>query len=145
MAGISPLIPKNGAVVLGTMISNYASFDLSSSQNVENITGYSNSNMTQSYGDGTQDFSINVTAFALAHQANTAPGMVDYAPYGGATGANTTLTADTGCSWAGVAVVSSVRIAHARMRAAVLISFTAKNGYAGLGAASDWVQVWASS
>lgn len=142
---ISPVIPKNGSVVLGSQVANFSHFTISASQSVEDITGYSNSNMSQSYGNGTQDWSMDVGAFQLAHAANTAPNLVSFASYGGATGAATTFTIDTGCSESGVAVVSNVRLTHARMRAAVPIAYTMKNGYNGIGSASDWTEAWATT
>src|SRR4051812_28446275 len=116
MAALS-LVPKNGAIAFAAVTADFASFDIESSQSVENVTPYGANVNAKHVGSGTPEISINIGAFALAHTTGT-PAKLDTLP-GAGTGATLTLTLDTGVSEACTMIVQSVRLSHARMRAAV--------------------------
>ena len=62
----TPLIPKNGAVSIGSLVADFASFDIEASQSVEAVTPYAPGTCAKNVGSGTPDFTIHVGAFALA-------------------------------------------------------------------------------
>ena len=130
----SSLVPRNGAVSIGSMVADFASFDIEAMQSVENVTPYGSNACAKNVGNGTPDFTMHVGAFALAHAANTAPGM----PALAATGQTCTFTLDTGVTESGPCVVQNLKISHARMKAAVPITFTLK-------CAGEITETWATS
>ena len=103
-------------------------------QAVENVTAYGSNACARNIGNGTPDFTIQVGAYALAHSANTAPGM----PALSAGGQTCTFTLDTGVTESGPCVVQNLKISHARMKAAVPIAFTLK-------CAGDITETWATA
>lgn len=137
MAAIS-LVPKNGAVVVGAWAANFASFDIDTTQSVEDVTPYGANVDAVHVGSGTPSIDVNIGAFALAHATSTPPTMGSMSAVGGATGASCTFTLDTGVTEAGSFVAKSIRISHARMRAAVPIALAMSN-------AGDITETWAVS
>jgi hypothetical protein len=129
----SSLVPRNGAVAIGSMVADFASFDIEASQSVENVTPYGSNACAKNVGNGTPDFTMHVGAFALAHASDTAPGL----PALSATGQTCTFTLDTGVTESGPCVVQDIKISHARMKAAVPIAFTLK-------CAGDITETWAT-
>jgi hypothetical protein len=130
----SSLIPKNGAVAIGTMVADFASFEIESKQSVETVTPYGTNLDSKNVGNGTADFTVNVGAFAEAHSAATALGM----PTLGATGSTCTFTLDTGVTEAGTFIIESMKVSHARMRGAVPLAITLRN-------AGDVTEAWIAS
>ncbi len=128
------LIPKNGAVSIGALVADFASFDMTSSQATENVTPYGANTCSKNVGSGTPTFTFNVGAFALAHASNTPLAM----PALSATGASSTFTLDTGVTEACTAITQSIRVGHGRMRAAVPVALSLVN-------AGDVTETWASS
>lgn len=118
------LVPKNGAIVLGTMLADFNAFDIESAQVVEGCTPYGVNTCSKNVGNGTPDFTINITAYALAHSTNTAPNL----PGLEAAGLALTATLDTGVTEACQAIRQRERISHGRMRATVPRAMTLKNG-----------------
>ena len=129
----SSLVPRNGAVAIGSMVADFASFEIEAAQAVENVTPYGTNASAKNVGNGTPDFTSNVGADALAHAASTAPGM----PALAAGGQTCTFTLDTGVTESGPCVVQNLKISHARMKAAVPIAFTLK-------CAGDITETWAT-
>ncbi len=134
MASSSP-IPKNGAVVYGTLVADYNAFDIDASQMVEDVTPYGVNVCAKNVGNGTNTFAISIQAYALAHASLTPPGF-GTAPSGA--GVSTTLTIDTGVSEAMTVVQASFRISTGRMRAAVPYNISGRNG-------GDVSETWATS
>lgn len=163
------LTPRCGSVTLGcgsgtnstaVFAADMAAFNISVSQNVENVTPYDLTRKdTKNVGSGTPDFDISVAAFALAGAAGNNPGITGY--YCGNTcGAVPATGATTGTGSAGIflatgltncifqldsnvtlngpVVVSNVSIRHARMRGAISIDISGKNG-------GDFSENWAVS
>ncbi len=130
----SSLVPKNGAVAIGSMVADFASFEIEASQSVENVTPYGSNACAKNVGNGTPDFTMHVGAFALAHATGTPAGL----PALSAAGQTCTFTLDTGVTESGPCIVQDVKISHARMKAAVPIAFTLK-------CAGDITETWATS
>lgn len=128
------LVPKNGAVVYGALIADYNAFTITADNAVERTDAYGTNVCSKNVGCGTNDFSITISAFALAHTTSTAPGF-GAAP---ATGVTSTFTLDTGVSEGFTLVQSSYEISHGRMRAAVPVAIRAKN-------CNDGSETWAVS
>ena len=130
------LSPKNGAIAYGTFAADFTSFQIKASQSVENVTPYGTNTACKNVGNATPDFNFNISAFALAHNANTAPSIAGgTASAFNTLGYATTFTLDTLVTEACNMVVESITLGHARMRAAVNYDITGKNE-------SDMVEVW---
>jgi hypothetical protein len=137
----SSLIPKNGAITVATIIADYAGFDLTTTQSVESVTPYGNNVNEKRVGSGTAGLAANISAFALAHASNTPlllPTMGAASGAAAAAGAACVFTLDTGVTETGNFVIQSIRIGHARMRAAVPVAISALS-------AADITEAWASS
>lgn len=136
------LAPSTGAVVLGALVSEFSSMDITSGQTVENVTGYGNNGMTANLGNGTPDMSVNVGAFAIDGVNNTAPGLgassVLLVGAAGSAGVACTFTLATNCTESGTFIVENIKIMQARMKAAVPLTFTLKN-------AGDITEAWATT
>lgn len=128
------LIPKNGACTIGTLVADFAAFDIASMQSVETVTPYGANTCSKNVGSGTPDFTINVGAFALAHATSTPLAMPTLA----AAGSSAVLTLDTGVTETLTAITQQIKVSHARMRGAVPVAFTLRN-------AGDVVEAWITS
>lgn len=128
------LIPKNGSVVYGTFVADYNAFDIDQSMNAEDVTPYGTNKCAKHVGSGTPSIAANITAYALAHTANT-PAALDTAA---ATGANTIFTLDTGVTETFNLIQTSFKLSHGRMRGSVPYNISGVNG-------NDIVEVWATS
>lgn len=130
-----PLVPKNGAISYGSFTAEYNAFQITASQNTENVTPYGTNVASVNVGSGTPDFDFTISAFAGAHGTGSAPGLGAAIP---AQGSATTFTLDTGVTEAVVMVVSRIQLSHGRMRAAVPYDITGKNF-------GDVTETWAVS
>lgn len=133
------LVPKNGAVSLSygtnTVAADFNSFDIGSSQVVENVTPYGANTCTKNVGNGTPDFDFTIQAFALKGASGTAPSTITGLSGGTA---SATFTLDTSCTLSGSLMVQSIRLSHGRMKAAVGLTISAKN-------AGDITESWSVS
>lgn len=131
-------MPLNGAVAFpGSLNSDFGSFEIGESQNTESVASYGAAVYDPYRGSGTPHVSFSAAAFVKGHANTTNP----FGSGGGVTngaGANTTFTVDTGFTYAVAAVVSNVRLMHARLRAAIPLTFS-------LEGAGDPVVTWAAS
>jgi len=134
----SQLLPVNGAVTFpNSLVADYGSFSIEESQGVESVCSYGAQVYDAYRGSGTPHAMINTAAFAKGHAASTNP----FGSGGGLTsgaGASGTWTIDTGFTYVGVMVIQSVTLSHARLRAAIPLSFVAHCG-------ADPTVTWATS
>lgn len=134
------LIPSNGAVVTPATFataSDFGSFDVSEEQQGESVAAYGAAVYDPWRFSGTPHQQVTCAGFVRAHAANTQP----FGATGGltsATGAAATFTADTGVTLAGTYGIQNFRMSHARLRAAVVGSWTLHN-------AGDVTTTWPTS
>jgi hypothetical protein len=125
----SLLTPSNGAVAAPATFasaSDFGAFEISEEQAGESVAAYGAALYDPWRFSGTPHSTIACNGFAKAHAANTQP----FGATGGLTsagGAAATLTADTGVTYAGTMGIQNVRLSHARLRAAVPLSWTLHN------------------
>jgi hypothetical protein len=127
---LSYVNPKNGAVVatIGTA-SDFNSFDYSESQPSESVIAYGAAVYDPYRGNGTPHASTSASGIAKHGAANTPPGFGSSS--GGTVdfdGGTVTLTLDTGVTLAATMVMTSLRVSHARARAAVPLAFQFEGG-----------------
>lgn len=132
----SSLIPKNGAVVAGSLVMDFASFNLAAHNSVEDVTPYGVQNMAKRVSAATPGFDVSIFGFLLAHAAGTPPTIVTGTGIFAGPGIAATLTLDTGVSYAGNLACETFSIQHARMRAAVPAMLGGKS-------ANDWSETYA--
>ncbi len=132
------LAPQNGAVAFpGSLVADYGSFEIGESQATESVACYGAAVYDNYRGSGTPHTSISAAGFAKAHASSTVP----FGTGGGLTvaaGAAATFTIDTGVTYAGSFVVTSVRLMHARLRAAIPLTWS-------LEISGDPTVTWATS
>lgn len=120
------LVPSLGSVANPATFasaSDFGSFSISEEQGGESVCAYGAAVYDAWRASGTPHSTINCAGFAKAHAANTQP----FAATGGltsATGAAATYTLDTGVTYAGTFIITNVTLAHARLRAAVPLTWT---------------------
>jgi hypothetical protein len=134
------LVPKNGAIALGTYVADYNAFTIRAAQSIEGVTPFGAAVNAKNVAAGTVDIAWSISAAALAHATGTKPGIDNsgaaiFAPTGLA---STLFTLDTGVTLGMTAVVGDWSIGVARMRAAVPISISGKNY-------GDCTETWAVS
>jgi hypothetical protein len=113
-----------GAVVLPTGHgADIASFDYGESQATESVAFYGTNLYNPMRGSGTFEVRATCAAFAAYGASGFAPG------FGAATniGSSSTFTVATGVTMVGQMVVSGIRLSHARLRAAVPLTFELSN------------------
>lgn len=134
----SQLAPLNGAISFpGGLVADYGSFEISESQSVESVCSYGAQVYDNYRGSGTPHNSASCAGFADGHATSTNP----FGSSGGLTsagGASATFTPDTGFTYAGPFVVSNVRLMHARLRAAIPLTWQ-------LEGSGDPTLTWATS
>ena len=111
-----------------TLTADFNSFEIETSQSVEDVTPYGSNKMAKNVGSGTPTMMVTVGAFALKG-ASTSPeyfGVVSSAVMGGG-GATCTFTLDSSLTETGTFVIERKRLTHARMRAAVPLTLTLRN------------------
>lgn len=128
----SPLVPKNGAISLGTWGStgiDFNTFDLEAKQAVEVITPYGTNHYAVAVGSGTPELSFNIGGFAIAHATNTPLTIGDngtttpnFASGSSGTGVAAVFTLDTGVTESFNATIESLKISHGRMKASVPVT-----------------------
>lgn len=122
MAGAVNLVPKNGALTVGSLDVDFNSWELSGEQAVEDATPYgSGTTNAVNIGSGTPSMTLQGGGFALQGATGTALGF-DGSGFT-ALGVSVTATADTGCTETGTFVMRRIRLQHARMRATVPVTF----------------------
>lgn len=128
------LIPANGAVVYGSLVADFASFDITCAQIIEDVTSYGAEICTENAANGTPGFTYDIVAYAFAHAASTAPnfGTSQLA------GLASTLTLDTGVTEAAMFLQRSFRAGHSRTKAAVPFNISCVN-------AGENTETWAVS
>jgi hypothetical protein len=128
---LSYVNPKNGAVApaVGTA-TDFNSFDYSETQSSESVIAYGAALYDPYRGNGTPHASAAATGIAKYGAANTPPGWSTAAGVGTSDfdGGTLTLTLDTGVTLAFTAVTTSIRVSHARARAAVPLAFSFEGG-----------------
>jgi hypothetical protein len=120
-------VPKNGACSIGSQFAgcDFASFDYGEAQNTESVAAYGAQIYDPHRGSGTPHASGSAAAFAKYGAANTNSFGNTALTAGGSAG---TLTIDTGVTIAGTLVLSRVSVSHARLRAAVPLTFNFEGG-----------------
>jgi hypothetical protein len=131
----SSLIPKNGAVVAGVLVMDFASFHLRATNSVEDVTPYGSNVMAKRVSAATPGLDVTIAGFLLQHAANTAPTICSGTGVFAGGGIAVTLTLDTSVTYAGNLAVGSFDIQHARMRAAVPALLAGQS-------ANDWTETW---
>jgi hypothetical protein len=117
------LTPSLGAVAAPATFgsaSDFGSIEMSEEQFGESVAAYGAAVYDPWRFSGTPHSQVNTTGFARAHASNTQP----FGALGGMTsagGAAATFTLDTGVTVAGTYGYRSVRLTHARLRAAVAL------------------------
>lgn len=140
---VSLLTPVAGAVALTTVggtattpaaiVADFGSFDVTETQATESVAAYGAAVYDPHRGSGTPHQKISVGAFTKGHAANTSPfGVLT------AAGGTATFTIDTGFTLGGTYVVSQVRLQHARIKAAIPLTFDMDNS-------GDITTTWATS
>lgn len=134
------LVPKNGAIALGTYVADHNAFTIRAAQAVENCTPFGANINTKNVGSGTCGVAWSISSCALAHAAGTKPGIDGAgANLFAATGLATSLfTLDTGVTLGMTAVVAEWSVGVARMRAVVPVSISGANY-------GDITETWAIS
>jgi hypothetical protein len=144
------MIPRNGAVAVGSLAMDFNTFEIEVKQTVETVTPYGTNQNTKNAASATPDISINVGAFALAHGTNTPLAMpllggtsASVATNtsiltGIGTGATSTFTLDTGCTESGNVICESMKMSHGRMKGAIPVALSLRNQ-------ADFTEVWATS
>lgn len=118
--------PKNGAVAIApSTASDFASYDYSESQAVESVAAYGAAVYDPFRASATPHASVSVAGFAKTGAVGVPPGFgaTGFTAAGGAA----TFTVDTGVTLTGNFVVSNIRLSHARLRAAVPLSYQLEN------------------
>lgn len=113
-----------GAVALPTgHNADIASYDLVESQDTESVAFYGTNLYNPFRGSGTFHMSATCAAFAAYGAATFTPG------FGAATnvGSSSTFTVAAGVTMVGLFVVSRIMLSHARLRAAIPLSFQLEN------------------
>lgn len=129
---LSYVNPKNGGVTPATgTATDFNSFDYAESQATESVLAYGAAVYDPYRGNGTPHASVSGTGIAKYGAANTQPG---WAGTNGGTntgvgtadfdGGSATLTLDTGVTLAATFIMTSLRVSHARARAAVSLAFS---------------------
>jgi hypothetical protein len=128
---LSYVNPKNGAVapIMGTA-TDFNSFDYAETQATESVIAYGAAIYDPFRGNGTPHASASATGIAKYGAANTPPGFSSSAGTGTSDfdGGTTTLTLDTGVTLAATMILASLRVSHARARAAVPLAFSFEGG-----------------
>ena len=119
----SRLIPANGAIAYGTFVADFASFDITCAQIVEDVTAYGAEICTQNAANGTPGFTYDFVAYAFKGAADTPPNFGTSQLVGFAS----TFTLDTGVTEAATILQRSFRVSHARMKAAVPFNVSCVN------------------
>lgn len=132
------LVPKNGAIVLGSYVMDFNAFTIRAAQGVEGVTPFGSNTCSKNVGAGTPDFAFSISAAALAHAVNTPPALPGATGMFIPTGLSATLTLDTGVTEACSIVVGDFSTGVARMRAAVPVSISGKNY-------GDVTETWATT
>jgi hypothetical protein len=132
------LVPANGAVAIGAYVGDFSAFTFAASSPSENTTPYGANLCQKNSGAATPGFEIAASGFMQAHAANTAPLLCTATGMFNGSGAASTLTLDTGVTYAGQAIINSFEVQHGRMRAAVPFSLRAVG-------ASDFTETYAIS
>jgi hypothetical protein len=123
------LSPQNGAVAMPATqasASDFGSMEVTEEQQGESVAAYGAAVYDPWRFSGTPHQMISCAGFAKAHAANTQP----FGALGGLSdpdGAAATFTLDTGVTIGGSYGIQSVRLSHARLRAAVPLSWTMHN------------------
>lgn len=123
----SQLRPANGAVTIpGSIVADFGSMEIAEAQAVESVAAYGAAVYDPYRASGTPHSAVTVAGFVKAYASTTqvlgaSGGLSD--PDGG-TG---TFTLDTNVSVSGAYVIESVRIMHARLRAAVPATWSMHN------------------
>jgi hypothetical protein len=123
--------PKNGSVVLAVgTASDFNSFDYAETQATESVIAYGAAIYDPFRGNGTPHASVSATGIAKHGAANTPPGFSSSAGVGTSDfdGGTATLTIDTGVTLAATMILASLRISHARARAAVPLAYSLEGG-----------------
>lgn len=132
------LIPSTGSISVGgftaTMVADFATQEITSTQTTENCTHYGGTVMSTNVGNGTPDMAVNVGAWALNGANNTAPGLAGVT-YLSALGANCTFSFATNCTETGIFIVDSIKLSAGRLKAAVAVAIGLKN-------AGDITEAW---
>lgn len=116
--------PSAGAVSLPSGHgADFASFDINETQQSESVAAYGAANYDPHRGSGTPHMSVSVAGFAKKGATGKAPGFGAMT----AAGASATFTVDSGVTFAGNFVVTNIRLSHARLRAAVPLTFQLEN------------------
>lgn len=134
----SSLIPKNGAVTAGSFVMDFGSFSIKATNSVEDVTPYGANVMAKRTSAATPGLDLNIAGWLLAHGSGSPPTICSGTGIFAGAGISTTLTLDTGVSYAGNMVVESFDIQHARMKAAVPATLGGKS-------ANDWTETYAVS
>ncbi len=135
---VASIIPSKGSVAYGTLVADYASFDINGGQAVDNVTPYSASNVcSKNVGSGCPSFGFNIGAFALAHSSGTPPNLSNTSTIFSSAGATATLQLEgTAVVYTFTGIVGTFRIGHARMRGYVPFGISMAN-------AGEVTEVWA--
>jgi hypothetical protein len=134
----SLLLPANGAIAFpNSLAADFGSYDLTQEQGAESVCAYGAGTDDNWRGSGTPHLMANVIGFTKGHVATSGPIGVAGGTYD-ADGAAATFTVDTGHTVAASCLVQSMRVSHARLRAA--IPFTATLHQTG-----DATVTWATS
>jgi len=127
---------KNGAVALPSGFNgDFASWTARSSQIIDDDTSYSDTGTGASHsGCGTMTNSLTARAFVKSNVASSEPGIASQSVAGG----TATLTAHTGCTFAGTCIMGDVEVVHAKRSGAITCD------YSGM-VDGDWTPTWATS
>lgn len=113
--------PANGNITIAGVGCDFTSWDLSISQQVDDTTGYSETNDADNSGSGVRRWRLDFTGIVLA---SVTPGPT-IVMGGSEQTAACVLTVDTGCTYTGNIVMADMKISHRKNAGAVGMSGSA--------------------
>lgn len=125
--------PSNGAIALFNGKCDFNGFEIDESQQAESVCAYGVGVYDPWRGDGTPHQSVACTGFAIYGASADTPGFgisngtVATGSMTIPSGGTCTFTVDTGVTLAGAYITTRTRLGHARLRAAVPLSFQLEN------------------
>src|SRR4051812_23783068 len=106
---LGKLSPKNGSITFAGVGGDFASFDLEGRQQVDDVTGYTETNAADHAGSGVAAYGLDFAGFCTKGAAGTGLGMVSAVTD---TPAAVVMTLDTGCTESGNFILESLRVSH---------------------------------